>query len=166
MAGADFSFEIVGELALDDLPQAERVVPLPARRKSYPADAVDLARYIDIAERGLFVAREADALAGYLAVSRGWNGFASIDDVAVGATFSPPRRLGRALIQAAARWATSQGLAGLRAETQSNNIAACRLYQKCGFVLGGYDRLLYAALQPGTAETALLFWYWLLRPAA
>ena len=42
--------------------------------------------------------------------------------------------------------------------TQSNNVAACRLYERFGFRLGGFDRDLYRRLDPATQEVAL-FWY-------
>lgn len=44
-------------------------------------------------------------------------------------------------------------------ETQNTNLPACHLYERCGFVLGGFDRLLYRALEPASVEVAV-FWYW------
>jgi len=45
-------------------------------------------------------------------------------------------------------------------ETQHNNVAACRLYARHGFRLGGVDLDLYRGLpHPGRHEIAL-FWYW------
>jgi streptothricin acetyltransferase len=58
----------------------------------------------------------------------------------------------------AVAWAKAQGLAGLTLETQSNNVPACRFYSRYGFTLGGYDRLLYRALDRDTREVAL-YWY-------
>jgi hypothetical protein len=43
-------------------------------------------------------------------------------------------------------------------ETQNINVAACRLYERCSFVLGGFDACLYRGVMPGTREIAL-FWY-------
>jgi len=42
-------------------------------------------------------------------------------------------------------------------ETQSNNVAACKLYERLGFTLGGFDRFLYRGEMPETREIAL-FW--------
>lgn len=42
-------------------------------------------------------------------------------------------------------------------ETQDNNLAACRFYHRCGFVLGGVDALLYSNTS-ARGELAL-FWY-------
>ena len=64
---------------------------------------------------------------------------------------------GKALMQAAAEWAKQANLKGLTLETQDNNLAACRLYSKCGFLLCGLDTMLYRNT-PHREETAL-YWY-------
>jgi ribosomal protein S18 acetylase RimI-like enzyme len=66
--------------------------------------------------------------------------------------------VGYALIQRAVEWAKSTGLPGIMLETQDNNVAACRLYQRCGFELCGFDTHLYKGLDPATDEIAL-YWY-------
>jgi ribosomal protein S18 acetylase RimI-like enzyme len=66
--------------------------------------------------------------------------------------------VGRALLQHVIQWAKSRQLPGVMLETQNNNVAACRLYESCGFQLGGFDRCLYLGLNPGTDEIAL-YWY-------
>jgi len=43
-------------------------------------------------------------------------------------------------------------------ETQSNNVAACKFYASCGFVIGGVDLHLYQGLHPQSDEIAI-FWY-------
>lgn len=45
------------------------------------------------------------------------------------------------------------------AETQDNNVAACKLYERCGFQLSGFDADLYRALASFANEVAL-FWHW------
>ena len=35
---------------------------------------------------------------------------------------------------------------GIMLETQNNNVAACKFYEKCGFVIGGFDFLVYKGL--------------------
>lgn len=47
---------------------------------------------------------------------------------------------------------------GIRLETQSNNLPAYRFYASYGFRLGGFDRLLYVAIDGIETKTAL-FWY-------
>ena len=69
-----------------------------------------------------------------------------------------PLQLPQRLIQQAFRWAKDNGLPGIRLETQTTNVAACRFYLRQGFTLGGYDRHLYEGLSPGTRETALFFY--------
>ena len=64
-----------------------------------------------------------------------------------------------ALLDFAKAWARQSGLAGVRLETQSTNVPACRLYQRHGFVLGGADRLVYRA-DPALAHEVALYWYW------
>ena len=43
-------------------------------------------------------------------------------------------------------------------ETQDNNVPACRLYERCGFQLRGFDTHLYKGHDPATGEIAL-YWY-------
>lgn len=98
-----------------------------------------------------------EAVLGYVLVSHDWTGFALIDDLAVHRA-SRGCGIGRALLDAARDWARAAGLAGLRLETQSTNLPACRFYARQGLRLGGADRLLYAAI-PGLAHETALFWY-------
>lgn len=99
---------------------------------------------------------------GYLLASRDWTGLALVDDVAVDRT-SRGLGVGRALMDAACSWARAAGLAGIRLETQSTNLPACRFYARYGFRLGGADRLLYACF-PAVAHETALFWYLLFDP--
>jgi len=43
--------------------------------------------------------------------------------------------VGERLVKGALRWAASEGLAGMTVVTQGRNIAAQRLYQRCGFII-------------------------------
>jgi ribosomal protein S18 acetylase RimI-like enzyme len=80
-----------------------------------------------------------------------------IEDIAVDAAQRGNGRA-RGLMNAAVEWASLANVAGLRLETQSNNVAACGFYQRYGFVLGGYDRHLYSGIHVHGREVAL-FWY-------
>ncbi|WUR15985.1 GNAT family N-acetyltransferase [[Empedobacter] haloabium] len=158
----DFSFDVeavaVPPFDGDDI---AAVVPVAPYRKDY-GDADELAPDADGA---LFVARPtvstaADTtspLLGYVLVSRDWTGFALIDDLAVDRS-QRGLGIGQALMDAARDWARAAGLAGLRLETQSTNVAACRFYARLGMRLGGADRLLYAGF-PDLAHETALFWY-------
>ena len=105
----------------------------------------------------MFLAYLDGSIAGRVVLSEGWNRQAWVEDIAVDAR---RRRagVGRALIDRAVAWAVERRLPGIRAETQSNNVPACKLYEACGFRLGGFDRDLYRGLDGGTTEVAL-FWY-------
>lgn len=47
---------------------------------------------------------------------------------------------------------------GIMLETQNNNVAACKFYEKCGFVIGGFDFLVYTGLDKTSDEVAI-YWY-------
>ncbi|HEV7309879.1 GNAT family N-acetyltransferase [Ensifer sp.] len=157
-AGCDFSFEVTIE-ALPPFsgPGLGAVAPVEPYMKSYEADAKELMDASAEADAALFTARVDGRLAGYIALSKAWNGFAEVDDIAVDRA---ARRAGvaKSLMDQAVAWAKQQDLPGIRLETQSNNVAACRFYERYGFELAGYDRHLYSALKPGTREIAL-YWY-------
>lgn len=124
-------------------------LPVP-RWKAYPG-------HKSIPEH-VIAAFDDDRLVGKIDLSRHWTGFGSIEDLVV-AQSDRRRGIGRALIEAAQRWAMQAGLPGLRTETQDVNVPACQLYASCAFVLQGFDMSLY----DGNAETAgevALFWYW------
>ncbi|QGZ43059.1 GNAT family N-acetyltransferase [Pseudoduganella flava] len=159
LAHCDFSFEIASELTapFDDECVA-RATPLAAPyRKRYDVDFDEIGSTLDDADCAVFVAQAAGHAVGYLIVGRCWSGYAIVEDFAVDAAH---RGLGlaRQLMDAAVGWAQAHGMPGLRLETQSNNVAACRFYRRYGFTLGGHDHHLYRALHPGTREVAL-YWY-------
>lgn len=156
-AEADLSFEINGVLIepFDQTPL--RICPVPTRRKAYGVDNT-LFQAHDRACRGLFLAWAEDNVAGYICASQGWNGCATIDEFAVARSF---RRRGLAsdLMDRAVAWSADAGFRTVRLETQTNNIAACRFYQRYGFIVGGHDRLLYRELGGDNADEVALFWY-------
>lgn len=159
-AGCDFSFEVTaGALPPFTGPGLGAVAPVEPYTKAYESDPEELTDAASAPDAALFVARIDGRLAGYIALSKAWNGFAEVDDIAVD---REARRAGvaKALVDRAVSWAKVRGLPGIRLETQSNNVAACRFYERYGFELCGYDRHLYSALTPGTREIAL---YWYLR---
>jgi streptothricin acetyltransferase len=133
------------------------IVPVAPREKSYPPEQKDYHIYLYDPDKVVFFAYGDGDLAGQIRVWKYWNAYAYIDDIAV----DPKHRrqgVGRALIQNAIAWAKAKGCPGLMLETQDINVAACRLYESCGFELGGFDRFLYKGLHPATDEIAL-YWY-------
>lgn len=127
--------------------EAARVAPF---LKSYTLDAPS--------EAECHVAFFRNQPAGELRCGPHWNGYLYVHDLVVGVAFRG-QGVGKALVRHATERAKSLGLYGVTLETQNTNLPACRLYERCGFVLGGFDRLLYQALTPTSTEAAL-FWYW------
>ncbi|HJW83458.1 MAG TPA: GNAT family N-acetyltransferase [Anaerolineae bacterium] len=67
--------------------------------------------------------------------------------------------LGTQLMQRIVDWARGAGLRAIVCETQTNNIAACRFYQKSGFQLCGVDDHFYSNEDIAVKEVALFWWY-------
>lgn len=162
--GFDGTFVVDSELALFAEGGVVRyeVVPVPRYEKSYAWE--DLSGHPGAPGKAVFLAYLDGSVAGRVVVSEGWNRYAWVEDIAVDAR----RRkagVGRALMDRVVAWAVERGLPGIRAETQSTNVPACKFYEACGFHLGGFDRDLYRGLDEATTEVAL-FWYLTLRAAA
>ncbi|MCK7481799.1 MAG: GNAT family N-acetyltransferase [Candidatus Moduliflexus flocculans] len=104
----------------------------------------------------VFFAEVDGHLAGRIKMLKWWNQFAYVDDLVV----NPEYRgmgIGRTLLECGIQWAHEKDLPGVMLETQDDNVPACTLYQSCGFVLGGFDRNVYRAINPHAKESAL---YW------
>lgn len=160
VAAGDFGF-IVDAYADPQIGVSVDHWPLQAvepYRKCYGIDPDEFsALRQDPARGGIFVAWRGERPVGHVVVNIKWNGFAHIEElvVDVGA-----RRCGVAqqLIDVAGFWARKRNLPGIMLETQSNNLAACRLYERYGFVMGGVDHWRYRGIDPQTRESAI-FWY-------
>ena len=133
------------------------VVSVWPYQKRYPVEELDYAPYLHHPDKAIFFAYADEQRAGQIIVRKNWNHYAYIEDIVVDTGF---RRagVGGALLQHAVAWARARQLAGVMLETQNNNVAACRLYESCGFKLAGFDRCLYKGLHPDTDEIAL-YWY-------
>ncbi|WP_073522295.1 GNAT family N-acetyltransferase [Pseudomonas fluorescens] len=157
--GNDFSFE-VSAYGVPQMGQrveqwpVERVLPY---RKCYGIDPEEFASFRDAADSSIFMAYLDDRAVGHIVVSTNWNGFAHVDELAVAL---PARRHGvaKSLLDVAQFWARKKNLPGMMLETQNNNLGACRLYERCGYVMGGIDQLRYRGIDPQTREVAI-FWY-------
>jgi ribosomal protein S18 acetylase RimI-like enzyme len=105
----------------------------------------------------VFIAEADGALAGRIRLLKWWNQFGYIEDLVVNPDFRG-LGIGRTLIEHGIQWAREHGFPGVMLETQDDNVPACKLYASCGFVLGGFDRNVYKAINPNTREAAL-YWY-------
>jgi len=125
--------------------------------KNYGIDSEEFCNYREAADATVLVAWLDEQPVGHIVLSKNWNGLAHIDELAVD---TAARRCGvaRKLLDVAQFWSRKHQLAGIMLETQNNNLAACRLYESHGFVVGGVDYLRYRAIDPTTVEAAI-FWY-------
>jgi len=155
----DNSFTVEAELCLaaEDGRISYTVRPVTPYVKRYGPEAFDAQAYVGKPDHAAWLAYVDGRLAGQILVHEHWNRLAIVWDIAV----DPPFRcqgVGRRLIEQAIQWAGARGLPGVMLETQNINVPACRLYESCSFVLGGFDACLYRGIMPGTREIAL-FWY-------
>jgi ribosomal protein S18 acetylase RimI-like enzyme len=163
----DNSFTVEAELRLtaQDGRVDYSVEPVTPYVKRYDPEIYDAQAYLEKPDHAAWLAYVDGQRAGQilahenpgLSEVEGWNRFAIIWDIAVDPPFRR-RGLGRRLMEQAVAWTRARGLPGVMLETQHINVAACRLYERCGFVLGGFDACLYRGVMPGTREIAL-FWY-------
>ena len=155
----DSSFSVDSKLVLsaENSKISYTVVELPPYVKQYQPDEVDYSEYVFNPDKTIFLAYVDNEPAGQIRIMKYWNGFVYIDDVAVDAKHRR-QGIGRLLIQRAIEWARDKGFPGIMLETQNNNVAACRLYESCGFELGGFDVYLYKGLNRTIDEIALN-WY-------
>ncbi|AGC48953.1 streptothricin acetyltransferase [Myxococcus stipitatus DSM 14675] len=159
LRGTDFSFDVDEEaVAPFDGPALTRVVPVTRYTKHYSWDDERIDAANPDTSMVAVVRGEDSRVAGYIVASRAWNHCAQIEDVAIDRAHRR-RGLARTLMDEAVRWAKEQGLRMVRLETQSNNVPACRFYERYGFQLGGFDRYLYTALPTQTRPETALFWY-------
>jgi len=153
------SFEVTSKMMLhaESGKITYTIVDVPPYTKQYGPEEVKPDNYIDNPDRVVFFAYADDELAGQIRIRKYWNAYAYIEDLAVEAEFRG-QGVGRALMARAIEWAKERKFPGIMLETQNNNLAACKLYESCGFELGGFDVNLYKALNPSTDEIAL-YWY-------
>ena len=131
-------------------------------RKGYQIEKIDPVNYQEHPNQSIFFAYIDGQLAGQIILRKNWNNFAYVEDIVVDIKFRR-QGVGKALILQAEKWARERQLAGIMLETQNNNVGACKLYERCGFRLEGFDQYLYKGLYPDTYEIAL-YWYWLFEP--
>lgn len=166
--GRDFSFDVDSRVIPPFDPSLESEIRTESLdepyRKRYDVDFDDLTSpdEDDGKKQFLAVVKTNDGVRGYIFVREWWNKMASLEDIAIDRSYRG-KGASKALIQRALDWTSRMELVALRAETQDNNVAACRLYRGCGFAFGGYDAFLYAADEKLRHEKAI-FWCLFVRP--
>jgi ribosomal protein S18 acetylase RimI-like enzyme len=133
------------------------IIPATHSRKRYDPDYLDYTTYLNHPDKTVFLAYVDGQVIGQIILRKNWNGYTYIEDIAVDVHFRR-QGIGVALMKRAVTWAQDRNHPGIMLETQNNNVAACKFYEKCGFVLGGFDRYLYRGIYKDTEEIAL-FWY-------
>ena len=131
------------------------IVPVEPYKREVHAEDTEYG--FDEAGPTIFFAEVDGTLAGRIKMLRWWNQFAYVDDIVVNPDFRG-LGIGRKLLEQGIQWARENDFPGVMLETQDDNVPACMLYQSCGFVLSGFDRNVYKAINPNTKETAL-YWY-------
>ncbi|MEC0210112.1 GNAT family N-acetyltransferase [Paenibacillus ehimensis] len=139
------------------------VKEVPAYKKSYDDEPfaeeaeTDDSDYIGNPDQIVYLAFADNQVAGQMMLKRNWNKYAYIEDIKV----DPRYRgcgIGRKLIERAKRWAVEGGMPGIMLETQSSNVRACKFYESCGFVIGGFDSYVYKGINKQSDEIAI-YWY-------
>jgi streptothricin acetyltransferase len=119
------------------------IVPVEPYEKILNVDAEDYTTFIDNPEKVIFFADVDGKPAGQIKLVPWWNKFAYVEELIVDTR--------------AIEWAKGQNFPGLTLETQDNNVPACKFYEKCGFVLSGFD--LYAYKKLDNPSEIALYWY-------
>lgn len=150
----DFTFELSHAITFP-FDELDNIRLIATRQKDYKFDPLGIID--DAADRlALFAAYVLGHFAGYVAITEQWNGMAEIAEIVVDRK-ARGQGVASLLLESAEAWAREEGYHFMRLEAQANNPAACRLYKKSGYELGGFDRFLYAG---GKDDGDIaLFWY-------
>ena len=131
------------------------IAPVESYERDIPAEDIDYS--FDDAGPTIFFAEEGGKAVGRIKMMHWWNRFAYVEDLVVNPEYRG-EKIGRTLLERGIQWARENDFPGVMLETQDDNVPACTLYQSCGFVLSGFDRSVYKAINPDTREIAL-YWY-------
>ena len=133
------------------------IVPVEPYEKILNVDPEDYTTFIDNPQKVIFFADVNGKPVGQIKMVPWWNRFAWVEELTVDTEFRG-EGVGRALLTHAIEWAKEQGFPGVTLETQDNNVPACMLYEKNGFVLSGFDLYAYRNFLEAREEIAL-YWY-------
>ena len=144
-------------LHLQDNKISYSIIPVEPYEKILKMDPQDYTTFIDNPKRVIFFADVDGKPVGQVKLVPWWNKFAYIEELTVDTPFRG-KGIGHALLTRAIEWAKEQGFPGVTLETQDNNVHACILYERSGFVLSGLDLNAYRNFPEARDEIAL-YWY-------
>ncbi|OOZ91131.1 streptothricin N-acetyltransferase SatA [Bacillus cereus] len=138
------------------------VEEVPNYEKSYlqnQNDNEELAynEYINKPNQVIYIALLHNHIIGFVVLKKNWNHYAYIEDITVDKKHRT-LGIGKKLVDQAKQWAKEGNMPGIMLETQNNNVAACKFYEKCGFIIGGFDFLVYKGFDMTNDEFAI-YWY-------
>ncbi|MCU4989495.1 streptothricin N-acetyltransferase SatA [Bacillus cereus] len=113
--------------------------------------------YINNPNQVIYIALLHNQIIGFIILKKNWNHYAYIEDITVDKKYRT-LGVGKRLVDQAKKWVKEGNMPGIMLETQNNNVAACKFYEKCGFVIGGFDFLVYKGLDIENDEVAI-YWY-------
>ncbi|MBC6973148.1 GNAT family N-acetyltransferase [Bacillus sp. Xin] len=155
------SLEAMGhqiEYTVQDIPGFEKNYSEDIYKEEQEND-LDYSEYVNNPDKIIYLAFINCQMIGMIIVKKNWNGFAYVEDIKVDKQFRQ-FGVGRKLIERAKYWAQTGKMLGIMLETQNNNVRACKFYESCGFVIGGFDFLVYKGINEQSDEVAI---YWYLR---
>ena len=132
------------------------IVSVEPYEKVLSVDAEDYTTFVENPQKVIFFAEVDGKPVGQIKMVPWWNKFSYVEELVVDTEFRA-KGVGRALMTRAIQWAKQQHFPGITLETQDNNVPACKFYEKCGFVLTGFD--LYAYKNLDNASEIALYWY-------
>lgn len=153
----------LGSNGLGGIQLVEEALKTPYEKDYDEREGPERWRRWDLKNWGIFCAMADGERAGGAVVAhrtegvnflRGRDDLAVLWDIRIAPTWRQ-RGLGRALFQHVEDWAREKNCTLLEAETQNNNVAACRFYAAQGCTLGTIDRFAYDELP----DEIRLIWY-------
>jgi streptothricin acetyltransferase len=144
-------------LHVQDNKIAYSIHPVEPYEKILIVDPEDYTTFVDNPQKVIFFADVDGKPVGQIKMVPWWNKFSYLEELTVETEFRGAG-VGRALLTRAIEWAKGQQFPGITLETQDNNVPACMLYEKCGFVLSGFDLYAYRNFPEARDEIAL-YWY-------
>ncbi|KAJ4855848.1 acetyltransferase (GNAT) family domain-containing protein [Trichoderma breve] len=163
VSGRDFSFEISAEVAkpYEALALGAEITtnPIAIAKKDFGFDESEFENTKE-PDGVLFAVVEDERVYGYVHAAKCWNNMVEVRFIVLDVSIRG-HGYGRKLLDKVVEWARQLGVAGIRLESQSNNVAACYFYRQYGFKFGGYDEYLYKGITQNKDETAF-FWYYML----